>query len=96
MYINKQLKTPKKSQNFWGFLFTFFWRPDIILGQLRSDPNRKVPTMIAKIQTTPDWAYLYGPDNKIIKSEKLPASGATVVATTKLRVWAKRHGFEVK
>ena len=52
--------------------------------------------MYAKIQTTPDWAYLYGPDNKIIKSEKLPASGATVVATAKLRTWAKRNGFEVK
>lgn len=52
--------------------------------------------MKAKIQTTPDWAYLYGPDNKIIKSEKLPSSGATTIAIAKLRTFAKRNGFEVK
>ena len=52
--------------------------------------------MIAKIQTSADWVYLYGPDNKIIKSEKLPASGATTIAIAKLRVFAKRNGFEVK
>lgn len=51
--------------------------------------------MIAKIQTTPDWAYLYDEGNKIIKSEKLPASGATVIAVTKLRVWARKNGIEV-
>lgn len=52
--------------------------------------------MYAKIQTTPDWAYLYDQDNKIIKSEKLPHSGATAIAIAKLRVFAKRNGIEVK
>lgn len=51
--------------------------------------------MVAKIQTTSDWAYLYGEDNKIIRSEKLPASGATIIAVTKLMVWAKKNGIKV-
>ena len=51
---------------------------------------------IASIQVTPDWAYLYGEDNKIIKSEKLPSSGASVIAVAKLRTYAKKNGLEVK
>ena len=52
--------------------------------------------MNAKIQISPDYAFLYGPDNKVLKSEKLPTSGATVVAIAKLRTFAKRNGIEVK
>jgi len=52
--------------------------------------------MIAKIQISPDYAFLYGIDNLVIKSEKLPPSGATVIALAKLRTFAKRHGIEVK
>lgn len=51
---------------------------------------------IANIQTTPDWAFLYDSDNKVLKSERLPMSGDTVIATTKLRVWARKNGIEVK
>jgi hypothetical protein len=52
--------------------------------------------MIAKIQTTPDYAFLYDNDNKVIKSEKLTHSGATAIAIQRLRVFAKRNGIEVK
>jgi len=52
--------------------------------------------MNARIQISPDFAYLYGEDNKVIKSEKLPFSGATVIAFAKLRTFAKRNGIEVK
>ena len=52
--------------------------------------------MIAKIQTTPDYAFLYDTDNKVIKSEKLANSGATVIAIAKLRTFAKRNGIEIK
>ena len=52
--------------------------------------------MIAKIQTSSNWAYLYDQDNKVIKSVKLPESGATVIAIAKLRTFAKKNGIEVK
>lgn len=47
----------------------------------------------ARIQITHDWVYLYGPDNKVIKSEKF--SGSTVIAIAKLRTFAKTKGYEV-
>jgi len=51
---------------------------------------------IAKIQTSPDYVYLYGDDNKVIRSEAIPASGVTVMAIARLRTFAKRNGIEVK
>ena len=51
--------------------------------------------MIGKIQKTSTWIYLYSPDNKILKSAKLPMSGDTTIAETRLRVWAKHNGVKV-
>ena len=52
--------------------------------------------MVARIQKFQGFVYLYGSDNKIMKSEKLPMSGSTAIASQKLRVWAEKNGVEVK
>jgi hypothetical protein len=51
--------------------------------------------MKAKIQIQPDYVFLFDNDNKIIKSERKPASGDTIMALARLRTWAKRQGYEV-
>ena len=52
--------------------------------------------MLAKIQFDSKWAYLYSTkDNKVLKSVKLPVSGGTVIATTRLKVWARNNGIKV-
>jgi len=51
---------------------------------------------MAKIYFTPDFAYLAGSDQKVIKSEKLAHGGATVIAVAKLRTFAKRNNIEVR
>ena len=50
-----------------------------------------------KVQKDKNFMFLYETDtNKILKSEKLNHSGSTIMAETKLRVWAKRNGIKVK
>ena len=63
----------------------------------RYDRNQHNPEgsemMKARIQITNDWVYLYGPDNKVIKSERL--LGSRIIAIAKLRTFAKTKGYEV-
>ena len=50
-----------------------------------------------KFQTQRDFLILFDSEtNKVLKSEKLPMSGSTVIAETKIRVWAKKNGLEVR
>ncbi len=51
--------------------------------------------MVAKIQVSQGWVFLHGEDNKVLKSEKLVNSGATVIAVAKLRAWANKNGVKV-
>ena len=51
--------------------------------------------MIARIQSDTRFVYLYGDDNKIIKSEKLSDSGSTAIAVAKLRTFARKKGIKV-
>jgi hypothetical protein len=56
----------------------------------------KETKMVAKIQISQEFAYLYGVDNRIIKSEKLPSlSGSSVIAVAKLKTFAKLNGIKV-
>lgn len=49
---------------------------------------------MAKIQSTPDYVYLYGDDNKVIKSIKVTSSH--VIASAQIRTYAKRNKIEVR
>ena len=43
------------------------------------------------------WIALFDTkDNKVLKSEKLPNSGSTIIAEMKIRTWAKRNGLVVE
>jgi len=49
-----------------------------------------------KFQNDRKFLVLFDSDtNKIVKSEKLPLSGNTAIAETKIRVWAKKQGMEI-
>ena len=51
--------------------------------------------MNVKIQIQPDFVFLFDEDNKVIRSERKPSSGDTIIAIAKLRTFAKRNGFQV-
>lgn len=50
-----------------------------------------------KLQSINGYMILFDEkDNNIFRSEKLPKSGCTIIAETKLRVWAKKNCLEVR
>ena len=49
-----------------------------------------------KFQAQNDFLILFDDKtNKVVKSEKLPNSGSTIIAEVKIRTWAKKNGLEI-
>lgn len=51
--------------------------------------------MKARIQNDTRFLFLFGEDNRIIKSEKLSDSGSTEIALAKLMTFATKKGIRV-